>query len=192
MGTNAAGDAFILALMTRQETAAPGTITGYTLIPGADFAISSFARVRLYMRDTRSTGSETGTVSVPTVAGNCVIAAIHTFRDVALTDYIEDLTTGGENSANTSIEAPQVDALGIHRLACAFGGATDDLTIGSFTGETGGDWVVRHTHPSTVGSDACSWLQAAALDAGGTISGGAVTVASAEEWSQIGFALKGV
>lgn len=189
-GTNAAGDMFMLVLMTRTETVAPAALGGWS--PQLDFAVSAFARVRVYTRDTRSTGSESGTVEVFSVAANCIIAAIHTFRNVATSSFIEDATTGGENSANTSIEAPQVDAGGTHRLAVAIGGATDDLSVGAFTGETGGDWTLKHTHASTVGSDACIWLQTAALDAGGTITGGAVTVASAEEWSQHGFALVGV
>ncbi len=188
-GTNASADLFMLCVYVR-NVSTPPTVSGWTLQDGPDTLGNSSHY--WFTRDTRSSGSESGTITV-NARGTCVMTCIHTFRNVATSSFFEDLTAGGSATDDTTVEAPQVDATGNCRLAVACGGLdNNNVSMASFTGESGGDWVQRQTLATAVGSNATMWLQTAALDTGGTISGGSHTLADGRHWVQHGFALIGV
>jgi hypothetical protein len=191
-GTNSTGDLFVMQIYVRNLTVGLSAITGWTLQDGPD-TLGNSSHYWL-TRDTRSTGSEVGTVTA-TVTGNSIFAKIHTFRNVATSSFTESLSSGGSASNDTTVEAPTVTATSTHRLAVAAGGASDDAaTASSTTGESGGDWTLKDSGTSLVGSDCSIWLQTAALDSGGAISGGTFTFGggASENWAQHGFALIGI
>jgi hypothetical protein len=188
-GTNAAGDRFLMQIFVRNQTVPPGVFAGWSLEDGPDTV--GPASEYLYQRNTVSTGGESGTVVIPDVTGNSIIAVIHTFRDWS--GVIESKTAGGEASspAQQTVEAPSVTAGGVHRLAvCTVGVANNGNTIDSFTGESGGDWTEAFYVGSGVGSNCEVQLQTAPLAAGGTISGG-TCANSDDEYVTHGFALVG-
>lgn len=188
-GTNVAGDCFVMIIAGRITSVT--TPTGWTLQAGPNDQGSR--KCYIFTRDTRSTGGESGTVAVTLTAAS-KIATIHTFRDVATSSFVEDVTNGGSASNGTTINGVDVTAGGNNRLAVLVAGTGDNHTIGSLTGETGGDWTSRATTGTTTGNNSSYSLQTAALDSGGTISGGSVSVTSpsnVDEHSVVALALKG-
>jgi hypothetical protein len=186
-GTNEAGDLFVLVVAGR--VTAVDTPTGWTKITPSGTAQGGRA-VYYFTRDTRSSGGETGTVAV-TLTATSQISTIHTFRDVAL-DFIEDMTEGGRATNGAAVDGLQVDAGGIRRLAVIVFGNGDESTWSSLAGESGGDWTLRAQGTSGTGSNASYCLQTAALNSGGTISGGSSTpTPDANEYASVAFALVG-
>jgi hypothetical protein len=103
---------------------------------------------------------------------------------------VEDVdTTAGTTDP---VGMPSVTAAGARRLACAFVGVDDDDTIAASTGETGGDWTEATAEYLGSGSNSMLQLQTAALDAGGTISGGTSSMSNDDDWAVSSFALVGV
>lgn len=189
LGTNIAGDRFLLHAVVRNETVPLGAIAGWTLKDGPD-TVGPIGQYYL-SRDAPSTGSESGSVTLTDLAGNSIIAAIHTFRDWS--GVIEAMTSGGESASpdRQTVEALSVAAGGNHRLACTLVGVSNnDNTIAAFTGESGGDWAENFYAGTAAGSDCEQQLQTAALDAGGTISGGSCSN-SDDEYVIHAFALVG-
>lgn len=186
-GTNAAGDLFVMVVAGRITSVT--TPTGWTLQAGPN--AQSGRRCYIYTRDTRSTGSESGTVSV-TMTANSAIAAIHTFRNVATSSFVEDVSTNGNAAGSSGVLPPAITAGGNFRLAVfACGSGTANTLADDIAGETGGTWVMRDEDLSASGNDAAYALYTAALASGGTITGGAGVV-DTEEHSSVGFALVGV
>lgn len=191
-GTNAAGDLFVMQVFARGViTAAPTAPSGWTEIASNP---KTFQGQWAYSRDARSTGSESGTVTIPSISVSGGIAVIHTFRNVATSAFIEDVTSSTNDSdTETAIPAPQVDAGGVHRLAVGLvGRGDDDGTRVSWTGESGGDWTEVYDQVTATGVDSSVQLQVADLDSGGTISGGSQTDGLTDRYNVIGFALVGI
>lgn len=190
-GTNATGDLFLLQLIIRTETVAPATPAGWTLQDGPDPV--GPIRQYWYTRDSRSTGGESGTITIGSVTGDSILAVIHTFRNVATSAFFESLSTAGESTspARQTIEAPTVTPTGTGRLACCLIAISNNAAVvTSFTGESGGDWVIRAYAGSSIGSNCELALQTAALETGATISGGSCAN-SDDEYMLHGFALVG-
>jgi hypothetical protein len=102
-------------------------------------------------------------------------------------------TWGGSADTGTSVGAQSVVTNGPDRLALTFVFIDDDQAIGSFTGETGGDWTeVVAEFASATGTQACLQLQSAAMPSAGTISGGSATIGVSSGWGSIGTALIGM
>jgi hypothetical protein len=186
-GTNAAGDLPVLVIAGRITSVT--TPTGWTLQAGPNDQAGR--KVYIFTRDTRFTGGESGTVSV-TLSANSQISTIHTFRDVATSSFIEDPSTDGHSAGGSAgVNSPDITASGNNRLAVFAGGSGDNVAFGDdIAGESGGSWVLRATAGSSTGNDSAYGLYTAALDSGGTISGGA-GVANVSDHSSVGFALKG-
>lgn len=186
-GTNASGDLFVMVVAGR--ISALTTPSGWTLQGGPNE--QSGRRVYILTRDTRSSGSESGTVSVTNTNTGC-IATIHTFRNVATSSFVEDVTNGGSAANGSTLTAPDITAGGNNRLAIfAAGSGTDTAEYDSVSGASGGTWTMRHESTVSAGSNASYCLQTAALDSGGTISGGTDTVTGIDEHSVVGLALVG-
>lgn len=104
-----------------------------------------------------------------------------------------------ENGAQTHLSASSllsatiddtgVTTNGIGRIACNFIAVTDDNALGSFTGETGGNWTLAWEYNSATGTDGAIGLQTAGMSAPGTINGGSFTMSASDPWGVIGFAL---
>jgi hypothetical protein len=189
-GTNASGDLFVLVVAGRITSVT--TPAGWTLQGGPND--QGGRKVYIFTRDTRSTGSESGTVSV-TLTADSQISTIHTFRNVATSSFVEDVTTGGSAANGSTVSGISITAGGNNRLAMFAAGSGDTHTWAAITGMSGGTWVQRATTTSGTGSNSSYALQTAALDSGGTVSGGSVTVNSpnnVDEHSLVGFALAGV
>lgn len=189
-GTNVAGDCFVMIIAGRITSVT--TPTGWTLQAGPNDQGSR--KCYIFTRDTRSTGGESGTVAVTLTAAS-KIATIHTFRDVATSSFVEDVTTGGSASNGDTVNGISITAAGNNRLAIFAGASGDQHTWVSMTGESGGDWLQRGTLATGTGNNSSYSLQTAALDSGGTISGGTISLTSpsnVDEHSLCGFALKGL
>lgn len=87
---------------------------------------------------------------------------------------------------STTVSAPDVTTLGADRLACAFVAIRAVRTIGSFTGETGGDWTEAVAEYQ--GTTITLQLQTASLASAGTITGGSISITSAN-WQVFGTSL---
>ena len=186
-GTNVSGDLFVMVVGGRMT--ALTTPAGWTLQGGPNDL--GGRRMYLLTRDTRSTGGETGTVSVTLTANSCV-ATIHTFRNVATSSFVEDVSTTGSAANGNGPLAPAITASGNNRLAI-FASADGNMVtyLDDISGETGGTWVLRATALTGTGNNSSYGLYTAALDSGGTITGGAGAV-TLDEHSVVGFALVGV
>ncbi len=100
--------------------------------------------------------------------------------------------SGGYLGTDASIEDCDVQTLGADRLALNFVAVDDDNAVAAFTGMTGGTWVEAVAEfASATGTDGCIQLQTAAMPSAGTINGGSLTMAAADNWGVIGFALIG-
>jgi hypothetical protein len=184
-GTNAAGDLFVMIVAGRLT--AFTTPAGWTLQGGPN----DFGGRRCYIltRDTRSAGSESGTVAV-TLTANSQVSTIHTFRNVAASSFVEDVSTAGTASNGNGPLCPAITAGGNARLAIFASADGNMVTYGATSGETGGTWTLRAQWQTGTGSNCSYGLYTAALSSGGTITGGAGAVA-VDEHSTVGFALVG-
>ena len=85
---------------------------------------------------------------------------------------------------------PASSRLGADRLALQFVGVDDDNPLGPFTGMSGGTWAEAVAEfASATGTDGAIQLQTATIASAGTIDGGSFTMAAADNWGVIGFAL---
>ncbi len=143
----------------------------------------------------RATGSTVTTMTVG-AGGDDMYAQVHEFSGVntgtVLADVIENSSAG--SSVNGVGSVAQIDdtgvaTLGADRLALNCIGVNDDNALGSFTGESGGDWTLVASFASATGTDGAVGLQAATIAATGTINGGSFTMAAADPWGVVGFAL---
>lgn len=185
-GTNIAGDTFVMIVSGR--ITAFTTPTGWTLQGGGNDQAGR--RVYILTRNTRSTGGESGTVTV-TLTGNSVIATIHTWRGVATSSFIEDVTNAGSAANGSTLTAPTIDAGGNARVAMFVSASGSQITYIEVTGESGGDWRLRHQLNTATGSNCDYALYTADLPVGGTISGGTATIAGIDEHSIVSLALVG-
>jgi hypothetical protein len=144
----------------------------------------------VFSRNARSSGGESGTVTFTATGSFTSVAAIHTFRDVALTSFIEAATTIANQGAGP-VNCATVTPLGAKRLACMFlGGSTFGGNVASATGESGGDWT-RVQHDNDGAGSAYISLQVSDQSGGGAISGGTAACTSIFSVNAHAFALVG-
>ena len=181
-GTNASGDLFLMLVYCNAgSSSAP---TGWTQ---QHTATDGVVTINVYTRNTRSTGSESGTVSVTASGGSPIQAVIHTFRNVATSSFVEGTSTA---TGGSPLSMPSVVCGGNARLAVAAMGCNSNAGISDSTGESGGDWA-KATAEFTSGVGAACCIQIASMSSGGTISGGSSTT-SGSRTVCAAFALIGV
>jgi hypothetical protein len=134
------------------------------------------------------------------VGGDDLYVQLHEFSNVNTgateASVLENSTAGTwvtGSGATAAVSDVAVTTLGVDRLAINVIAVDDDnqASFSSFTGETGGDWVLRASFGSATGTDGAVGLQTAAMAAAGTIDGGSFTMAAADNWSVFGTALIG-
>ena len=180
-----ANDLLLMQITVRDLVNAPTTPSGWTLLYGPDATTLG----RQWIFSMFATGTETGNQVVDVGVVNIVkIGRMYAFRNVALSSFTE----GGGFGTGTvaAISAQAVTTTGVKRLAVSFVFVNDDNAVGSFTGETGGDWTEAVAEYTTVsGADGCIQLQNATMASAGTISGGSYAMAAADPWGVRAFAL---
>ena len=185
-GTNLSGDLFVMIVAGRLTACT--TPAGWTLQAGPNDTAGR--RVYIFTRDARSTGSESGTVSVTLVA-NSQVSTIHTFRNVATSSFVEDVSVNGSTSSGTGYFPPAVTSTQAHELAIFAGADGDQVGGAASITSTGGTWTVRDTQGTGVGNNAAYALYTCDLTAAGTITGGDGGL-SVNQHTSVGFALVGV
>lgn len=170
-----AGALLVLHVGIRNAVTNPTTPTGWTLIYGPDDGGSN-GRSLVYVRNTRSTGSDSGTLTVTIGAGNNLnMGRIYAFNGVNL---VLDEAQVAEGAATSVVDGgllngPTISCKGRGRLAVAFAFVdVDDPTGGSITGETGGNWSQAAIFETTLGGNGTISLQIAPMPQGGVLSGG--------------------
>ncbi|GEM_PF-3364000 len=178
-----ANDLILLQVTVRDTTTTPTIPTGFSSLYGPDS--TGTGRQWIYYRF--SNGGESGTIPVTIGGGACKIARMYSFRNVALSSFTE----GGGFGSGTDrwIYAQPVATTDAGRLAVSFVFVNDDNSVGSFTGESGGDWVEAAEYNSSAGSDGAVQLQTATMAGGGTISGGSYRMGGRDPWGVRAFAL---
>lgn len=188
--SHVAGDLLVLAVGSRQETVAPGALSGWTLGYGPD--TNPNATGRLYFRI--SDGDPGSPLSYTTGTANMWAAQMYAFRGVsgALTTagYTESGTTT-EVDGPGSLTAPTIRPNGYGRLAVAVTFMDNNPGLSPFTGATGGTWAEATEYTTGTGSNFGIQLQVAALPSAIPISGGSLTLSGSDSAITRGFALIG-
>ncbi|MGQ9461139.1 MAG: hypothetical protein ACUVRA_07920 [Candidatus Bathyarchaeaceae archaeon] len=178
-----ANDLILLQVTVRDTTTTPTTPAGFTLLYGPD----STGTGRQWIYYKFSDGTESGTITI-TIGGTvCKVARMYAFRNVAPSNFTEEGEFG--TGIGDTISAQSVTTTDAKRLAVSFVFVNDNNAVGSFTGETGGDWTEAAEFRTTAGSDGCIQLQTAIMASAGTISGGSYTMGAADPWGVRAFAL---
>lgn len=189
-GTNASGDLFIMQAVAIGSGSTFTRPAGWSLIAGSP-AIGNY-RQYAWSRDARSTGSESGTVSVTGNSTTNGQAVIYTIRTVATNSFSE--AAGVSSGTGLTLSVPSITTLGAHRMVVLFCFSDAGINgMSAATGETGGTYV-EATPEFTSGVGPGSQLQTADMPSAGTISGGTVTYTSGGTPTNISivFALIGV
>jgi hypothetical protein len=179
------GDLILLQVTVRNTNTNPTTPAGFTALYSAD----STGTGRQWIYYKFATGSESGSLTVSIGGSAAKMARMYAFRNVALSSFTE----GGSFGSGTSqvINARPVTTTGNSRLVVSFIFVNDDNAVGSFTGETGGDWIEAVNEFTTLqGNDGCIQLQVATKATAGTITGGSYTMPAIDPWGVRAFALK--
>lgn len=112
-----------------------------------------------------------------------------------LADVLENGSAGSVASGSgdvAQIDDVGVTTLGVDRLALNFVAVNDDNALDAFTGMTGGTWVEPTAeHADATGTDGAIGICTAGMATAGTINGGTDTMALADAWGVVGFALIG-
>jgi len=142
-----------------------------------------------------ATGSESGTAAFTHTGSSDAAGRMYRFTDWkadgTMANNFEGANTSGGSSSNTIADAG-VTTTGADRLAVQFVSVGDNNALDAFTGQTGGTWaeaVAEYTN--TTGTDFAMGLQIATMASAGTIDGGTDTMAAADPWHVIGFAIIG-
>ena len=116
------------------------------------------------------------------------MARMYAFSNVSLSNFAEDASFG--SGTGSTINAQSVSTSGDSRLAVSFIFVGDNNAVGSFVGETGGDWIEAVSEFKTSsGSDGCMQLQIATMTTAGQLTGGSYTMSASDPWSVRAFAL---
>ncbi len=185
-GSNAAGDLFVMVVAGRLTACT--TPSGWTLQAGPNDLAGR--RVYIFTRDARSTGGESGTVSV-TLTANSQVSTIHTFRNVATSSFVVDPSTGGSAANGNGPLPPAVTSAVAHNLAIFASGDGNQIGGPASISATGGTWTLRDEQTSATGANCAYTLYTCDLAAAGTITGGDGGEL-VDEHSTCGFALVGV
>jgi hypothetical protein len=171
-GSLLSGDLIILQVAARGSQADIASISGFTrLYPASGQDAYLNANQTLWYRF--SNGTETGNVSINlTAAANAGACRMYSFRGVVTSSFTEAASVVNL-PAGASVTAPTVATTGQGRTAVVFSVLDDQTGMGTFSGETGGDWTEPTAEYFTgIGSNLSIQLQTATMQSGGTISGG--------------------
>jgi hypothetical protein len=196
-----ADDLFIAVIAVNDRGATPDvadTASGWTKIGEV-----AHSELRLSAFYKQATGSESGAVipfdwSSGDGANDVAICQVFRFRYVDWTNggpFVGSIDTKTGNL--TSLTMPSVTTQGLNGLAIAVVGMSDNVTLATPTGQSGGTWIAPHNVSNTTqADDATVGLFQAAMASAGTISGGATTITPTTPQSSrsaaIGFALRGM
>jgi hypothetical protein len=184
-GSLQANDLILLQVTVRDTTTTPTTPAGFTLLYGPD----STGTGRQWIYYKFATGSESGTITVTIGGFTCKIARMYAFRNVALSSFTDGASFGLGSSS--TISSQPVTTAGTGELAVSFVFINNDNAVGSFAGETGGNWaeIAAGEFTSPAGSNGCVQLQTATMTSAGTISVGTMS-GGGDPWGVRAFALK--
>ena len=178
------GDLILLQVTVRDTSTTTTTPTGFTTLYSAD----STGTGRQWIYYKFATGSESGSLTVSIGGSVTKMARMYAFSNVALSSFSEG-GSFGSGTGNT-INAPSVTTIGVNRLTVSFVFVNDNNNVGSFAGESGGNWIEAvNEYTTTVGSDGCMQLQIATMATAGTITGGSDTMYIGDPWGVRAFAL---
>ncbi|MBA3757843.1 hypothetical protein H0X09_03190 [Candidatus Saccharibacteria bacterium] len=182
----ASGNLLLLQVQTK-DNAIPTTPSGWTSIASA--AIWG-GRSTIFAKSAAGTENGTLTVTSNVVAGNLAYARIYRFtdwkNDSTMANNFEGFSTS-QDSATPMTDAG-VTTTAAKRLAVQFIHSGAAVSLGNFTGETGGDWTEAIAEVSTtVADDGTLQLQTADMASSGTINGGSQTTSA--PWGIHGFAI---
>lgn len=106
------------------------------------------------------------------------------------TNPIESISSLVQHSNTTNLDMPTVTTSADRRLAVAVTVFNNDLlSLGSTTGESGGDWTEAADLEASAGGDLTIQIQTAQMASAGSIAGGSRTSAVSGGGITIGFAL---
>lgn len=186
----AAGDIIIgfCAVRAGTSVSAISTPFGFTSIYSAGattFRTLSCYKVADGTEDFMSTVQFSSTYSGTSPRG---IAELHLFKNTnsSSVDTIGGTNTGSSTTASFSSLTTTLS----NELAVGLVGIQSATTIGSNTGETGGDWT--EANPETSAVTLTIQLQTAQMTTAGTLSGGSSTIGVSSAWHTHCFALKEV
>jgi hypothetical protein len=180
-------DLILLQVAVRDTSTTPATPSGFTLLFGPDSADNT-GRQWIYYKF--STGTESGTVTVSVSGSTMTMARMYAFRNVALSNFVEINNPNPGSGNGATISARPVTTIGDKRLCVSLVYVTNNNNVGSFTGETGGDWTEAVTEYQFNGNDdGCIQLQTATMATAGTVTGGGYTMSGSDDWGLRAFAL---
>lgn len=206
----AVGDLLILQVLQDGTATAPtldftgggivedlaGTDDAFTAVGVFDVGSPAVGKQHLWIGRTAALTS--GFVDAIAVCqGDDIYVRLYRFTGVhtgtTLADVIENSTAGtATNGVGNVIDISDtgVTTLGADRLALNFVGVNDDNVLDAFTGMTGGTWAeLVAEYATATGTDGAIGIQGATIAAAGTIDGGTDTMAIADPWGVVGFAL---
>jgi hypothetical protein len=95
------------------------------------------------------------------------------------------------SAVNATLSAPTVTPTGVNQLAVLMIAVAGPISVGSITGESGGDWTLQVRAETTTGGDGTIAVQTSDQSGGGAVSGGSVNVnnGTSVDWSAVGFVL---
>lgn len=186
--TVSAGDRLELFLAHRnnatQLTATYGGLGAWRLVK-----LQTQSSARFWVYTMEATGSESGNLTITVSGGTSAInhtAVIHRFTgaDTSTEEAVNGQGGGsGTNPTDVSVTTTDVDRLAINGVM-----KNNGESILEFTGESGGDWLLKSEGSGTPTNDCRLGLEAADMAAAATINGGSCTGTSGL-WMVIGYAL---
>jgi flagellin-like protein len=178
------GDLILLQVTVQDTSTIPTTPDGFTALYSAES--TSAGRQWIYYK--YATGLESGKLTVPISGSVTKMARMYAFANVSLSNFVEDGSFG--SGTGSTINAQSVTTSGDSRLAVSFVFVSDNNNVGSFVGETGGDWIEAVSEFKTSsGSDGCMQLQIAEMTIAGQLNGGSYTMSESDPWMIRAFAL---
>jgi hypothetical protein len=191
-----AGELLIAHVFYGGSTAAPSTPAGWTLLDGPQSLNTPGTNGRTWVFGKVAAGGDAnpafGTQAVTTPRRARVYAFVNPRSD-SIANIVGGFGFDGPASSSTvsdvGVTTPEDNCVAVNLIAIS-----DDNTIGSFTGESGGNWgeAVAEFTGTTGTPDTCMQIQTAYMATAGTINGGTVTQSAADPWGNTGFYIRGV
>ena len=178
------GDLILLQVTVQDTSTTPTTPDGFTALYSAES--TSAGRQWIFYKFATGTEPNSLTISIP--GSVTKMARMYAFNNVSLLNFVEDGSFG--SGTDSTINAQSVTTSSDSRLAVSFVFVSDNNNVGSFVGETGGDWIEAVSEFKTSsGSDGCMQLQIAEMTTAGQLNGGSYTMSESDPWMIRAFAL---
>lgn len=180
-----------LARNTNQDGSA-STPGGWTAFPSNPYGGAVNCRAALFWKIGNGSESSIDVTGTGGTSSDLALSAIQVFT--AANGFhaspIEAITTPitGTNGTPTG---PTVTPLGVNRLGVALVFYDlNDATVGSFTGESGGNWAEQANRTSSSGGGGGFSIQTTTFTGSSPISGGSIATVAGNFWNVIGFAIR--